>query len=105
MQLNDKVEHFLTPLGVGDTLIKWGIPAEKVQQLDWWDTTQVDGLKLVATPAHHFSGRGMGDSNATLWASWVIIDNDLRVFLAVTQAISMGLKRSDIVMALSISPC
>ncbi|OKO41554.1 hypothetical protein AM424_001806 [Acinetobacter baumannii] len=23
MQLNDKVEHFLTPLGVGDTLIKW----------------------------------------------------------------------------------
>ena len=54
MQLNDKVEHFLTPLGVGDTLIKWGIPAEKVQQLDWWGTTQVDGLKLVATPAHHF---------------------------------------------------
>ena len=23
MELNDKVEHFLTPLGVGDTLIKW----------------------------------------------------------------------------------
>ena len=27
-----------------------GIPAEKVQQLDWWDTTHVDGLELVATP-------------------------------------------------------
>jgi L-ascorbate metabolism protein UlaG (beta-lactamase superfamily) len=24
----------------------------------------------------------MGDSNATLWASWVIIDNDLRVFFS-----------------------
>ena len=102
MQLNDKVEHFLTPLGVGDTLIKWGIPAEKVQQLDWWDTTQVEGLKLVATPAHHFSGRGMGDSNATLWASWVIIDNDLRVFLAVTRDILTVLKRLDIVTVLSI---
>lgn len=33
IQLKDKVEHFLTPLGVGDTLIKWGVPAEKVQHL------------------------------------------------------------------------
>jgi L-ascorbate metabolism protein UlaG (beta-lactamase superfamily) len=82
MQLKDKVEHFITPLGVGDALIKWGVPAEKVQQLDWWDTTHVDGLELVATPAHHFSGRGLGDSNATLWASWVIIDSDLRVFFS-----------------------
>lgn len=82
MQLKDKVEHFLTPLGVGDALIKWGVPAEKVQQLDWWDTTHIDGLELVATPAHHFSGRSLSDSNATLWASWVIIDNDLRVFFS-----------------------
>lgn len=101
MQLNDKVEHFLTPLGVGDTLIKWGIPAEKVQQLDWWDTTHVDGLELVAT-CPSFSGRGMGDSNATLWASWVIIDNDLRVFLAVTRDILTVLKRLGIVTVLSI---
>lgn len=82
MQLKDKVEHFITPLGVGDALIKWGVLAEKVQQLDWWDTTHIDGLELVATPAHHFSGRSLSDSNATLWASWVIIDNDLRVFFS-----------------------
>ena len=101
MQLNDKVEHFLTPLGVGDTLIKWGIPAEKVQQLDWWDTT-CRWTRTGGYPAHHFSGRGMGDSNATLWASWVIIDNDLRVFLAVTRDILTVLKRLDIVTVLSI---
>ena len=82
MQLKDKVEHFLTPLGVGDTLIKWGVPAQKVQQLDWWQETVVHGLQFAATPAHHFSGRGLSDSNATLWASWVIIDNDLRVFFS-----------------------
>ena len=102
MELNDKVEHFLTPLGVGDTLIKWGIPAEKVQQLDWWDTTHVDGLELVATLPIIFRYRGMGDSNATLWASWVIIDNDLRVFLAVIRDILTVLKRLDIVTVLSI---
>jgi L-ascorbate metabolism protein UlaG (beta-lactamase superfamily) len=82
MQLNAKVAHFVTPLGVGDTLIKWGVPAAKIQQLDWWQETQIDELKLVATPAHHFSGRGLADSNATLWASWVIIDDDLRVFFS-----------------------
>lgn len=82
LALNEKVEHFLAPLGVGDTLIEWGIPAHKVQQLDWWQETEVAGLTLAATPAQHFSGRGMSDSNATLWASWVIIDDDLRVFFS-----------------------
>ncbi|MBC7751862.1 MAG: MBL fold metallo-hydrolase [Candidatus Saccharibacteria bacterium] len=82
MQLKDKVEYFLTPLGVGDTLIKWGVPAAKVQQLDWWQETHIDKLHLVATPAHHFSGRGLSDSNATLWASWVLIDDDLRLFFS-----------------------
>lgn len=75
-------EHFLTPLGVGDTLIAWGVPPHKVQQLDWWQSAQVDGLRLVATPAQHFSGRGLRDSDATLWASWVMIDGDLRVFFS-----------------------
>lgn len=72
LQLAEKVEHFLTPLGVGDTLIKWGIAANKIQQLDWWQSTIVDGIELMATPAQHFSGRGLNDGNQTLWSSWVI---------------------------------
>jgi L-ascorbate metabolism protein UlaG (beta-lactamase superfamily) len=82
LQLAGKVEHFLTPLGVGDTLVKWGVPAEKIQQLDWWQSTMVSGLQLVATPARHFSGRGLSDGNRTLWASWVILDDDLRLFFS-----------------------
>jgi L-ascorbate metabolism protein UlaG (beta-lactamase superfamily) len=77
-----KTEHFITPLGVGDTLIKWGIGAAKVRQLDWWESTIVRGVKLVATPAQHFSGRGLGDGNATLWCSWVIEHQDLRIFFS-----------------------
>jgi L-ascorbate metabolism protein UlaG (beta-lactamase superfamily) len=81
-ELADKVTHFVTPLGVGDTLVQWGVPAEKVRQLNWWESTDVDGLQLVATPAKHFSGRGLTDGNRTLWASWVILDDDLRVFFS-----------------------
>jgi L-ascorbate metabolism protein UlaG (beta-lactamase superfamily) len=75
-------EVFLTPLGVGDRLIGWGVDATKVHQLDWWESIDIDGLQMTATPAQHFSGRGLFDSNRTLWASWVIVDDTLRVFFS-----------------------
>jgi len=81
-QLKAKTEHFLVPLGVGDTLIAWGVDAAKVQQLDWWQGTQVDGLRFYATPSQHFSGRGLFDGDQSLWASWVILDDELRVFFS-----------------------
>ena len=43
-----------------------------MQQLDWWQSTTVGALELTATPAQHFSGRGLTDSDRTLWASWVL---------------------------------
>ncbi|TFW22279.1 MBL fold metallo-hydrolase [Duganella callida] len=82
LKLAEKTEHFITPLGVGDRLVAWGIPKKKVQQLSWWQMTLVAGLKLVATPAQHFSGRGLGDRNKTLWASFVIEDRGTRIFFS-----------------------
>lgn len=80
--LAERTEVFLTPLGVGDRLIEWGIDAAKVRQFDWWQGTQVEGIQFTATPAQHFSGRSLFDGNRTLWASWVIVDHDLRVFFS-----------------------
>lgn len=80
--LADRVDVFLTPLGVGDRLAAWGVDKAKVRQLDWWESTDVDGLRFTATPAQHFSGRGMFDGDRTLWASWVIADDGLRVFFS-----------------------
>lgn len=82
LALDATTERFLTPLGVGDRLIEWGIAATKVRQLDWWQSADVGGLVLTATPAQHFSGRSLLDGNSTLWASWVIEDRDLRVFFS-----------------------
>ncbi|MBV1809379.1 MULTISPECIES: MBL fold metallo-hydrolase [Pseudomonas] len=77
-----KTEHFIAPLGVGDTLIEWGVPAHKVRQLDWWQSTEVEGIEFVATPSQHFSGRTLRDSNQTLWASWVMINDQQRIFFS-----------------------
>ncbi|WP_454832943.1 MBL fold metallo-hydrolase [Pseudoxanthomonas wuyuanensis] len=82
LALAEKTEIFVTPLGVGDHLIRWGVPSEKVQQLDWWETISVDGVRLVATPSQHFSGRSPFDGNATLWASWVVQGSGLNLFFS-----------------------
>jgi L-ascorbate metabolism protein UlaG (beta-lactamase superfamily) len=92
LALAAKTEHFLAPLGVGDTLVKWGVPAAKVQQLDWWQSTAVDGVRLTATPAQHFSGRGLTDSNQTLWASWVIQAGGQRIFFSGDTGYFKGFK-------------
>jgi L-ascorbate metabolism protein UlaG (beta-lactamase superfamily) len=82
LALASKTGVFLTPLGVGDRLIEWGIEASKVRQFDWWQSVEIDGLAFTATPAQHFSGRSLFDGNSTLWASWVIVDDALRVFFS-----------------------
>jgi L-ascorbate metabolism protein UlaG (beta-lactamase superfamily) len=63
---------FVVPLGVGAHLRDWGIPDERIIELDWNEHAQVDQLTLICTPARHFSGRFL-NRNGTLWASWAII--------------------------------
>jgi L-ascorbate metabolism protein UlaG (beta-lactamase superfamily) len=64
---------FVVPLGIGAHLDRWGVPAERVVELDWDQSVEVvDGLKLTATPARHFSGRRLTERNYTLWCSWTI---------------------------------
>ncbi|MGY2199498.1 MBL fold metallo-hydrolase [Pseudomonas gingeri] len=93
LQLAEKTRHFLAPLGVGDLLVKWGIPAEKVRQLDWWEETTVDGIRFAATPSQHFSGRTLFDNNQTLWASWVMIVGDVRIFFSGDSGYFDGFKQ------------
>lgn len=80
--LHHKVEHFYVPLGVEEALTDWGVPAEKITSLDWWQSVNVGNVELVATPSQHFSGRGLTDSNQTLWASWVILMPNARLFFS-----------------------
>lgn len=75
LELAKTTSVFLTPLGVGDRLIAWGVDPAKVRQFDWWQGATIDGIQFSATPAQHFSGRGLADRNKTLWASWVIVDS------------------------------
>ncbi|RKR13040.1 L-ascorbate metabolism protein UlaG (beta-lactamase superfamily) [Maribacter vaceletii] len=81
-KLKGKVSHFYTPLGVGAHLQAWGIPKENITELDWWQENTLDDLKLVCTPAQHFSGRGLNDRGTTLWSSWVIQSSTENIFFS-----------------------
>ncbi|MBD0380702.1 MBL fold metallo-hydrolase [Paenibacillus sp. WST5] len=81
-KIKHKVNNFLVPLGVGSHLERWGVDPAKIQEYDWWDELQFEGLTLVCTPAKHFSGRSLSDRNATLWCSWVIKGEHTRVFFS-----------------------
>ena len=62
---------FATSLGVGMHLEAWGVPPERIVELDWWESYTLPNteLSITAGPSQHFSGRGLHDRNATLWSS------------------------------------
>ncbi|WP_406730493.1 MBL fold metallo-hydrolase [Streptomyces sp. NBC_01794] len=71
---------FAVPLGVGAHLERWGVPADRLRELDWNESTEVAGLRLTATPARHFCGRGLRNQQHTLWASWAVAGPEHRIY-------------------------
>ncbi len=78
--LKDRTERFYVPLGVKAHLVMWGVEAEKIIEADWWQEFEWDGLKIVSTPARHFSGRRASNRFSTLWCSWVLTGTESNVF-------------------------
>jgi L-ascorbate metabolism protein UlaG (beta-lactamase superfamily) len=74
--------QFVVPLGIGAHLERWGIAAKQITDLDWDERKRIGDLQLTATPARHYSGRGVLDGDSTLWASWVIAGPKNRVFFS-----------------------
>jgi hypothetical protein len=85
--------HFVVPLGLAAWFAETGVPASRVQEMDWWDetlflagassaTTTAGGglsgpaaegaLRIACTPCQHGSGRAGWDKGSSLWASWCI---------------------------------
>ncbi|MER5743476.1 MBL fold metallo-hydrolase [Streptomyces sp. NPDC002225] len=71
---------FAVPLGVGAHLEHWGVPADRLRELDWNETTRIAGIDLTATPARHFCGRGLRNQQHTLWASWAVTGPEHRIY-------------------------
>jgi N-acyl-phosphatidylethanolamine-hydrolysing phospholipase D len=74
------------PLGLTPKLRWWGVRG--VVERDWWQTSEHrsnngrSSATIGATPAQHFSARGLRDRNRTLWCGWTIEAGGRRVYFA-----------------------
>ena len=84
---------FITSLGVGAHLERFGVPPARITELDWWEQTAVRDVVVTAAPSQHFSGRGIRNRNTTAWSSMHLQGRRIRSFSAPTAASPMSISR------------
>lgn len=78
--------HWYVPLKNGELLTEVNVPSSRVIELDWWDSSKATlgpkqtPITFTATPAQHWSARGLFDRNEMLWSSWVFAVGEHKVF-------------------------
>jgi L-ascorbate metabolism protein UlaG (beta-lactamase superfamily) len=60
---------FVVPRGLAEWVRDAGGQAV---ELDWWQETELAGVRITCVPARHFSGRTLRDRNRRLWCGWVV---------------------------------
>lgn len=79
--LKPKVQQVVTGLGTAQHLELWGFDKGKIHEVDWNDSLDLeDGWTIHATPARHFSGRGL-KRNKSLWMSFVLQTPTLKLYI------------------------
>lgn len=71
---------FLVPLGLKPWLARRGIG--NAVELDWWEHHAVGGSEFHLTPVQHWSARGVGDRNRTLWGGWACFSPGLHWYFS-----------------------
>lgn len=81
VELQGKVGQVLCGLGVGSHFTFWGYPEEKINELDWHQTYEINSeMTIHVLPARHFSGRGFSSKN-TLWVSYLLVTPSRKIYL------------------------
>ena len=90
--LATRTQRFFVPLGVGQRLVGFGVPRDRITELDWWQDAEQGGVRLTATRTQHFSGRTLTDRDQTLWSGWVIQSANQRLFYSGDSGYSEGFR-------------
>lgn len=86
-------KKIVTSLGVGAHLEYWKVDQKKVKELDWWQREKVfENVIITATPARHFSGRGI-HRGKTLWSSFVLDFFGKRIFIGADSGYDSGFSK------------
>lgn len=80
--LSKRGTRFVVPIGIGAHLEAWGVPADQLTELGWWEDVRIQDVQIVCTPSRHFSGRELFDRFATLWSGWALVGPTSRVYFS-----------------------
>jgi L-ascorbate metabolism protein UlaG (beta-lactamase superfamily) len=80
IKLKSKVSHYFVAMGIARHLEKWGINTKQIKEFDWWDTNVLDDIEISFTPSRHFSGRGVGGRDTSLWGGWAIKNKKQNIY-------------------------
>ena len=47
------MQRYFVPLGVGARLKSFGVPANRIVEMDWWDEQQWRDVTVTAAPSQH----------------------------------------------------
>jgi len=75
-----KEADVLAPLKLGRYFTKNKF--KKVKEMDWYDETIINDLKITFVPAVHWSKRTLTDTDKTLWGSFLIEYKNKKIFFA-----------------------
>jgi len=89
-RLAERGTQFYVPLQVGDVLRAAGIAP--VEELDWWEQRTFGPVTVHCVPSQHWSGRGLTDTNDSLWAGWAVVGPERRFYFAGDTGYFGGLK-------------
>ena len=60
----------VVPLGLASMLR--GCGRERVIELDWWESIDLEDARVTLVPSRHWSRRGLFDTNRSLWGGYVV---------------------------------
>lgn len=82
-RLRKKDIQTIVPIGVGIQLKYWGWKSDSFEEMYWGDTITINpDIKVISTPAHHWSGRWIHKKRRILWTSYVLEIDGYRIFLS-----------------------
>jgi L-ascorbate metabolism protein UlaG (beta-lactamase superfamily) len=80
-ELNNRfAPRVIAPLGNQELIWKSGL--REISELDWWQTRELEKLRITLTPAQHFCARHFSDRNKALWGGFVIEGCGQTIFFA-----------------------
>jgi len=72
--------HFITSLGNRAFLEQFGL--HRVDELDWWQSVNTMEAQVIMTPAQHWSTRGPGSRNRSLWGGFILHAGGRQIYFA-----------------------